>query len=486
MAQVRSSAGAPYFSRGSWTYSAAKKRSRLKWASALELPLPDQPKSSDFPLASHYNLPTLPALPRRKESAADSRPHVLSLHISRRVIGFALIISAFLIQRARPKVEIDQPSADLVRATGKCAECHARTQYSVVHEYEMSAHAKKGVNCLDCHQPAANQEKKDHHGFVIPPSSPPATAAAVTKTSTSNSSTAVMPRPPGPPSTAKRASRPSRSPSRKVISPAALAVPRILSSQLEGDSAMNSGCDQCHSVGKPNADGTIGTCTACHTRHTTSVRIARLPSTCAQCHMGPDHSQIEIYDESKHGVMFQAQERLLNLDAPPETLTTRDMFVPTCATCHMSGINGLGVTHDPSERLSYYLANAITESRPNYAAAQAKMKHVCTQCHTPSIHRSCLHAGRAGGPIHQRPREHRAGHRHRAAQGRRALRPALLQPIDFVYFDLWHYDGRTTKHGAFMGGADFVQWHGNYPMLQKTVQLKEMAAQLRREHGKSK
>jgi hypothetical protein len=39
----------------------------------------------------------------------------------------------------------------------------------------------------------------------------------------------------------------------------------------------------------------------------------------------------------------------------------------------MSGINGLGVTHDPSERLSYYLASAISDKRPNYAAAQAKM-----------------------------------------------------------------------------------------------------------------
>jgi len=37
----------------------------------------------------------------------------------------------------------------------------------VVHEYEMSSHAKKGVNCLDCHAPAANQQKVDHHGFVI-------------------------------------------------------------------------------------------------------------------------------------------------------------------------------------------------------------------------------------------------------------------------------------------------------------------------------
>ena len=59
------------------------------------------------------------------------------------VIAFALILAAFLINRARPKFETEQPSADLVRATGKCAECHARTQYSVVHEYEMSTARQK-------------------------------------------------------------------------------------------------------------------------------------------------------------------------------------------------------------------------------------------------------------------------------------------------------------------------------------------------------
>src|SRR4029077_7950175 len=120
---------------------------------------------------------------------------------------------------------------------------------------------------------------------------------------------------------------------------------------MEGWPAAQNGCNGCHSGGRPNAEGTIGGCTACHTRHTSSVAIARLPSTCGQCHMGPDHSQLEIYDESKHGVMFRAQERLLRLDAPPNSLTTRDMFVPTCATCHMSGLNGQKVTHDPSERL---------------------------------------------------------------------------------------------------------------------------------------
>jgi hypothetical protein len=202
--------------------------------------------------------------------------------------------------------------------------------------------------------------------------------------------------------------------------------------------------------------------------------------------MGPDHSQIEIYEESKHGVMFAAQERLLNLDAPAKNLSTRDMFVPTCATCHMSGINGLGLTHDPSERLSYYLANAVSEKRPNYAAAQAKMKQVCAQCHAPAIPDRVYKQAEQVVQV--------TNERVRAAQDLvNGLRkdglisgPPFSQPIDFVYFDLWHYDGRTSKHGAFMGGADFVQWHGNYPLLQKTVELKSMAAELRREHGRSK
>jgi hydroxylamine dehydrogenase len=42
------------------------------------------------------------------------------------VIAFGLIVSAFLVNRARPRVEVEQPSADFVRASGKCAECHSQ------------------------------------------------------------------------------------------------------------------------------------------------------------------------------------------------------------------------------------------------------------------------------------------------------------------------------------------------------------------------
>jgi hydroxylamine dehydrogenase len=400
------------------------------------------------------------------------------------VVAFALIVSAFLVNRARPRVETDQPSASLVRASGKCAECHSQQQYSVVHEYEMSRHAQRGINCLECHQPAAGQQKKEHHGFVV-----------ATKLSAGNCRSChesiyqefLRSRHAAPSWAAvfgEAGLKPEQVDFSERFQPGGTRRPPHPLIAIEGGSATTSGCAQCHSVGRPNDDGTIGTCTACHTRHTASVAIARLPATCGQCHLGPDHSQLEIYEESKHGVMFHAQESQLKLDAPPKSLTTRDMFVPTCATCHMSGINGQKVTHDPSERLSYYLADPITKPRPNHDRGQAAMKQICTQCHAPAlIDRVYAEAEKVVATTNQRVQT--------ASDIMTSLRKdgvlsgtPFSQPIDFVYFDLWHYDGRTSKHGAFMGGADFIQWHGNYPMLARTVQLKAMAEDLRRGRGR--
>jgi hydroxylamine dehydrogenase len=400
------------------------------------------------------------------------------------VVAFALIVSAFLVNRARPRVETDQPTASLVRASGKCAECHSQQQYSVVHEYEMSRHAQRGINCLECHQPAAGQQKKEHHGFVV-----------ATKLSAGNCRSChesiyqefLRSRHAAPSWAAvfgEAGLKPEQVDFSERFQPGGTRRPPHPLIAIEGGSATTSGCAQCHSVGRPNDDGTIGTCTACHTRHTASVAIARLPATCGQCHLGPDHSQLEIYEESKHGVMFHAQESQLKLDAPPKSLTTRDMFVPTCATCHMSGINGQKVTHDPSERLSYYLADPITKPRPNHDRGQAAMKQICTQCHAPAlIDRVYAEAEKVVATTNQRVQT--------ASDIMTSLRKdgvlsgtPFSQPIDFVYFDLWHYDGRTSKHGAFMGGADFIQWHGNYPMLARTVQLKAMAEDLRRGRGR--
>jgi len=61
----------------------------------------------------------------------------------------ALIVSAYLVNSKRPRLIVEQPSAAFIRASGKCAECHRNLQYSIVHEFEMSKHAAKGVTCLD-------------------------------------------------------------------------------------------------------------------------------------------------------------------------------------------------------------------------------------------------------------------------------------------------------------------------------------------------
>lgn len=54
-------------------------------------------------------------------------------------IGFALIVTAFLINGKRPASDAAGRDAAFVRASGKCAQCHSQLQYSVVHEYELSS-----------------------------------------------------------------------------------------------------------------------------------------------------------------------------------------------------------------------------------------------------------------------------------------------------------------------------------------------------------
>jgi hydroxylamine dehydrogenase len=399
-------------------------------------------------------------------------------------LATGLIVSAYLVNSHRPRVEVEQPSAAFVRASGKCAECHRNLQYSIVHEFEMSTHARKGLTCLDCHQVAMGQSGTNHNGFVINTHVSPANCRTchepiyqqfLRSRHAAASWAAVSGDKDFTPDQVAFAEQFQPGSVKRVANPLV---------KLEGGAAGKSGCMSCHAVGKPNTDGTIGNCTDCHTRHTSSIEVARLPSTCGQCHLGPDHSQLEIYTESKHGVMFAAQRDQLNLSAPSAQLTTRDMFVPTCTTCHMSGINGRGVTHDPSERLSYYLFSEVTQPRPNAQQAQAKMKDICMQCHTsPLIERVYKDAAAVVDATNEK------------VLSAKAIMDGLTQdgilsannfemPIQFQYFDLWHYYGRTSKHAAFMGGADFVQWHGNYPILEHIVEIRAEAEQLRKEHAK--
>lgn len=395
------------------------------------------------------------------------------------IVAGVLIVGAFFIQAQRPDVETQQPSPELVKATGKCASCHRQETAAIVAEYERSTHVQEGVNCLDCHQPQDGQESFEHRGFTLSES---LTAKNCSQCHAEENRQFLRSRHGAPAWAAVHGSTDFTQEQIKFAEQfheGAVDRPPNRLAQLEGAAATEVGCEGCHSIGKPNPDGSIGSCTQCHARHEASVELARQPRTCGQCHMGPDHAQIEIFEESKHGVLFSANRDRYNMDADPTELTVGDMPSPTCATCHVSGQGGLSVTHNVSTRLSWYLFAPVSEKRPNYAENQAEMKRACNNCHTSQhtdrYFENAEHVVRA---TNEKVRTYMSIVDSLRADGH--LTPeAFDEPLEFEIFDYWHYYGRTAKHGAFMGGPDYVQWHGNYELLSRFVELEAKAKELR-------
>jgi len=398
-------------------------------------------------------------------------------------LGTALLVAAFMVNSRRPRVETVQPSAAFVRATGKCAECHRNETSAVVHEFEMSRHSAAGVTCLDCHQVVKGQKELAHRGFAITTAVTSANCSQCHQTEYQQYLRSRHAAPSWAAVSGKEDFTPEQVAFAEKYHHGWVDRPANALARTEGSAAINKGCQKCHDVGRPNADGSIGSCTACHARHVASVELARTPETCGQCHMGPDHSQIEIYHESKHGVLFNAQRSHMNLKAKSKSLTTADMPVPTCATCHMSGLEGQKVTHDTTERLSYWLFSEISDKRPTYQQGQTNMKETCLKCHTTArIDRFYQEAEEVIASTNDYVRK--ASALMKELRDEKLLTPEPFdEPIEFQAFDLWHYFGRTAKHGAFMGGADFVQWHGFYELVAKTAEIKHAAAELRKGKG---
>jgi len=88
-------------------------------------------------------------------------------------------------------------------------------------------------------------------------------------------------------------------------------------------------------VGRINPDGSTGSCTSCHPRHSFSIEIARKPETCSQCHLQPDVPAWNVYRESKHGNIYYSKESEWNWKNIPWVIG-KDFTAPTCASCHNS------------------------------------------------------------------------------------------------------------------------------------------------------
>ncbi len=267
-------------------------------------------------------------------------------------------------------------------------------------------------------------------------------------------------------------------------------------------------------IGRINLDGSLGSCSACHSRHDFSPRRARQPENCGKCHLGPDHPQKEIYEESKHGVAYRDLKDQMNLDAKEWILGKDYTQAPTCATCHMSGHsrNQGEVTHDPGKRISWTNrppislvmdtdknGQIIKETDPverrklikiSAEERRTNMKQVCLHCHTPSYVDSFYKQYDDFVVLYNekfaKPGEAIMG----ALKAQKLLTPTQFdEEIEWTWFYLWHHEGRRARHGAAMMAPDYAHWHGMFEVADRFYmhlipQAQEIAQQAE-EQGKT-
>ena len=394
------------------------------------------------------------------------------------VPALAFIIAA-IGQSVSGEASDGQPVA--LDGSNACVTCHQRSTPGIIEQYSRSSMAAANVTCQNCHEVEAGYPgSQEHHGASI------LTVPTTAKCATCHEAEAAQ-------MNRSRHGLPAYIAMWGVdgLSDAHLALYESIEEgtfnpdrmrnalfEIEGPAITKFACAGCHDIGAPAADGSVGQCQDCHLRHEFSLEQARKPETCNHCHIGPDHPQYEIYIESYHGIAYLTDGDSWNWDAEPGTLTVSDFPAPTCATCHISGFGGTSTTHDVGDRLTWYLFAPQSQRRPNWEENMSRMQAVCSECHTDSfIEEFYRDADALVEEVNRRVQVSNDTIAPAREAGLLTEQP-FDQPIDFIHFDLWHHWGRTAKFGAWMGGPDYVQWHGAYEMLRDQAHLEEIVREL--------
>lgn len=231
-------------------------------------------------------------------------------------------------------------------------------------------------------------------------------------------------------------------------------------------------------IGRINPDGTEGSCNACHTRHDFSVAQARHPDTCGKCHLGPDHPQKEIYEESKHGILFFSKQDEMNLDNEKWIAGEDYWAAPTCATCHMSQTKTQDVTHDVGMRISWNNRPAVS-IRPEVSDAKMglpgkdvpwqvrreNMQDVCMSCHQTQWVDNFYIQYDALVELYNTKFAIPGKELYELSAPLKSPVP-FANKIDFTWFEIWHHEGRRARHGASMMAPDYTHWHGTYEIAR--------------------
>ena len=466
-------------------------------------------------------------------------------------LGGLFLLSLVLVQwmetaRKAEEAGIRPPTVSIPANSRECVECHTEENPGIIVHWEGSGHAEKGVGCVECHQ--ATLEEADsylHHGEQIATIVTPRDCSRCHDHEASEFSESHHAAAGNILASLDNFLAETVEGARMAFNPHS-PTPGKAVDMVNGFASAFSGCQQCHGskvglqstdggvitvddlepdengvptnldavgkimrdengrpllgagtwpntgIGRLNLDGSLGSCTACHSRHDFSPRRARQPENCGKCHLGPDHPQKEIYEESKHGIAYRDLKDDMNLDAEDWVLGVDYAAAPTCATCHMSGNlrNGGTVTHDPGERISWTNRPAVsrvmdtdvnhdivTETDPETrrdliddTAEQKRdrMKEVCSNCHTTNYVNA----------FYRQYDDLVILYNEKFAKPGLAIMGALLEndmrtatqfdeEIEWTWFYLWHHEGRRARHGAAMMAPDYTHWHGMFEVAER-------------------
>jgi hydroxylamine dehydrogenase len=370
-------------------------------------------------------------------------------------------------------------SAGISEESATCLDCHQDQMPGLVAEWGASRHFAGDVGCFECHEAeTGDPDAVEHNDFLI--------ATIVSPKDCSRCHEKEF----------TEFDRSHHANGGKILG----SLDNFLGEIIEGPAAAVSGCKQCHGsiikvnedgsldpatwpntgIGRLNPDGSKGSCTACHSRHSFSARLARQPENCGKCHLGPDHPQKEIYEESKHGIAFYSHINRMNLDNPSWIVGQDYSAAPTCATCHMSATKDMAMTHDVGDRISWTLRPPISQhvdAKSIAAGITVKpwqdrrndMKNVCGNCHTSSWVDNFyvqydnvveLYNNKFAIPATDIYNKIRGG-------------GLITNDVDFddefewTYFYLWHHEGRRARMGAAMFAPDYTQWHGFFEVAER-------------------
>ncbi len=387
-------------------------------------------------------------------------------------------------------------SRSLVRAeeeaiAKRCVNCHEKKSPGVVNDWKKSQHARGGVTCYDCHKAERTDvDAQEHEGTLI--------AVIVSPRDCSRCH----------PQEVREFEASHHSKAATFISkktPEGRIMDNVLGYQIEGKEAAVVGCEKCHGsqiemgpggtlkpgswpnqgIGRINPDGSKGSCTACHTRHKFSIGEARKPETCGTCHIGPDHPQIEIYLESKHGVIYQSEKDEWDWDVAGSNWDVQYYRAPTCATCHMSGIGDVKSTHNINKRLSWKLSSPRSVPRENWEENRKEMQEVCLNCHSINWVKGFYQQGDSAIKLYNEkfydPIKEKMD---KLYEDGLLTKEKFDEEIEFKFFEYWHHEGRRARHGVFMMGADYAQWHGFYELAKNKLELLRMIKEVREKKEK--